>query len=45
MITLQFLEALHRGAPTNKWGWSTHIIGKWRIDTNGIAYTKKRIKL
>jgi hypothetical protein len=37
-LTLQALTAIHTDATTDKWGWSTHQVGKRILRTNGTAY-------
>lgn len=35
---LQFIDALHETAPTDKYGWSRHLIGPYELSTNGTAW-------
>lgn len=35
---IKFLDDLHRSCQPDKWGWSEHKIGRYTLQTNGLAW-------
>jgi hypothetical protein len=35
---LDFLAKIHDTAKADKWGWSSHFVGPYTLQTNGVAW-------